>query len=58
MQVYVDEVVYSISEISRGWQIEVGQNNFVITVQYMELSNHIANALNLNLCMMTISYVS
>ena len=50
MQVYVDEVVYSISEISRGWQIEVGQNNFVITVQYkdgtIEQSNHISNALN------------
>ena len=36
MQIYVDEVVYSISEISRGWQIEVGQNNFVITVQYKD----------------------
>ena len=37
MQVYVDEVVYSISQISREWQIiEVEQNNFVITVQYKD----------------------
>ena len=36
MQVYVDEVVYSISQISSEWQIEVEQNNFVITVQYKD----------------------